>query len=175
VRLEIFGHACLTVAMPLIWVATISLHILATVAWIGGMVFLSFVLAPLVRSRQATSEAVVLFRSSARRFRLVVWGAMTLLLITGPPLLAQRNIALMHPSTWPQIVVVKLGLVAVLFLFTFSHDLFLGQKFSRISAIPAYTRTAWERTVLASARWLPRLSLLIASAIVVAAAILARS
>ena len=161
--------------MPLIWVATISLHILAAVAWIGGMLFLSFVLAPLVRSRQATSEAVALFRSSARRFRLIVWGAMAVLLMTGPPLLAQREIALMHPSTWPQIVAVKLGLVAVLFFFTFSHDLFLGPKFSRITAIPACARTTWEQTVLASARWLPRLSLLIALAVIVAAAILARS
>ena len=161
--------------MSLIWVAAISLHILAAVAWIGGMVFLSFVLAPLVSSRQATSEAAALFRSSARRFRLIVWGAMAVLIMTGPPLLAQREIALMHPSTWPQIVAVKLGLVAVLFFSTFSHDLFLGPKFSRIMAIPEAKRMAREQVLVASARWLPRLSLVISLAIVVAAAILARS
>jgi putative copper resistance protein D len=161
--------------MPLILVATISLHIFAAVAWIGGMVFLSFVLVPLVRSRQATSDTAALFRSSARRFRLVAWAAMAMLLMTGPLLLSQRNIAFMHPHTWPTIVAVKLGLVAALFFFTFSHDLFLGPRFGRIMAIPEAKRTVREQVLVASARWVPRLSLLIGLAIIVAAAILARS
>ena len=161
--------------MSFLSIAATSLHILAAVAWIGGMVFLSFVLAPLVRSRHATSEAIALFRSSARRFRLVVWSAMAVLLVTGPFLLSQRHIAVTHPATWPQVVAVKLGLVAMLLLLTFSHDLFLGPKAGQITAIPACARTSWEQTLVASARWLSRLSLLIAMAIIVAAAILARS
>jgi len=60
-------------------------------------------------------------------------------------------------------------------LLTFSHDLFLGPKAGQITAIPACARTACEQTLIAGARWLPRLSLFIALAIIVAAAILARS
>lgn len=161
--------------MSLILVAAISLHVLSAIAWIGGMLFLSLVLTPLVRSRQATSEAAALFRSSARRFRVVVWAAMAMLLMTGPLLLAQRNIALMHPHTWPTIVAVKLGLVAALFFSTFAHDLVLGPKLSQIMAIPEAKRTEREQVLVASARWVPRLSLLIGLATIVAAAILARS
>jgi copper resistance protein D len=161
--------------MPLIWVAAISLHILSAVAWIGGMVFLSLVLVPVVRKRSAIPEYVVLFRFLALRFRLVVWGAMFVLLVTGPFLLLQRNISFMNPATWPQVVAVKLGLVAGLFFSTFLHDLLLGPKVSQVTAIPEAKRTAWEQVLVGSARWLPRLSLLIALAIIVAAVILARS
>lgn len=139
------------------------------------MVFLSLVLAPLVRSRNSTSEIVALFRAAALRFRLVVWGAMAVLLATGPLLLSQRQIAFTNPAAWPEILVVKLGLVAGLLLSTFLHDLFLGPKISRIAAIPESRRTAWERALVKTARWLPRLSLLIAVAVIVVAVMLARS
>jgi len=100
---------------------------------------------------------------------------MVMLLMTGPLLLAQRNIALMHPLTWPTIVAVKLGLVAALLFSTFAHDLVLGPKLSQIMAIPEAKRTEREQVLVASARWVPRLSLLIGLATIVAAAILARS
>ena len=47
----------------------VVLHILAAVTWIGGMIFLSLVLAPLVRGRKAAPEFMALFRSAALRFR----------------------------------------------------------------------------------------------------------
>jgi uncharacterized membrane protein len=161
--------------MSPLWILAISLHILAAVAWIGGMVFLSLVLAPLVRSRNSTSEIVALFRSAALRFRLVVWGSMAVLLATGPLLLSQRQIVFTNPATWPEILVVKLGLVACLLMSTFLHDLFLGPKISQIAAIPESTRTGWEQTLVKTARWLPRLSLLIAVAVIIVAVMLARS
>jgi copper resistance protein D len=157
------------------WILAISLHILAAVAWIGGMLFLSLVLAPIVRSRNSASEVLALFRSAALRFRLVVWGSMAVLLASGPLLLSQRQIAFTNPAAWPEILVVKLGLVACLLLSTFSHDLFLGPRVSRIAAIPESTRTAWEQTLVKTARWLPRLSLFIAMAVIVAAVVLART
>ena len=139
------------------------------------MIFLSLVLAPIVRSRNSTSEVLALFRSAAVRFRLVVWGSMAVLLVTGPLLLSQRQIAFTNPAAWPEILVVKLGLVACLLLSAFSHDLLLGPKTSQIAAIPEATRTVREQTLVKTARWLPRLSLLIAVAVIVAAAVLART
>ena len=155
--------------------ALVVLHILAAVSWIGGMIFLSMVLAPLVRSRKAAPEFMALFRSAALRFRIVVWLAMGVLLTTGPILLAQRGMQLTNPASWSQIVSLKLGLVALLLTLTFLHDLVLGPRVSRVSAIPAASRTAGQQTILYIARWLPRLSLLIALAVVLAAVALARS
>jgi copper resistance protein D len=153
----------------------VVLHLLAAVTWVGGMVFLSLVLAPLVRSRKAVPEFMALFRSAALRFRPIVWVAMAILLITGPMLLSHRGLSVMAPASWPGIVTVKLMLVALLLFLTLLHDLVFGPQVSRVSAIAESQRTTGEQVILKSARWLPRLSLLIALAAVVAAAMLARS
>ncbi len=153
----------------------VILHILAAVSWVGGMIFLSLVLAPLVRSRKAVPEFMALFRSAALRFRPIVWVAMAILLLTGPILLSLRGVAVVSPSAWPGIVMAKLALVALLLFLTLLHDLVLGPRVSRVSAIPESQRTAGEQVVFKTARWLPRLSLLIAMAVVIVAAMLARS
>lgn len=153
----------------------VILHILAAVSWVGGMIFLSLVLAPLVRSRKAVPEFMALFRSAALRFRPIVWVAMAILVMTGPMLLSLRGVAVASPSSWPGIVIVKLTLVALLLLLTLLHDLVLGPRVSRVSVIPESQRTAGEQVVFKTARWLPRLSLLLALAVVITAALLARS
>jgi len=139
------------------------------------MIFLSLVLAPLVRSRQAAPEVMALFRSAALRFRVVVWLAMGVLLTTGPLLLSQRGMPLTNPSSWSPMLNVKLGLVGLLLILTLLHDLVLGPRVSHVSAIPESSRTAWEQVVVQSARWLPRLALLVALAVVLVAVALARS
>ncbi|MBS0156225.1 MAG: hypothetical protein JSS38_16655 [Nitrospira sp.] len=153
----------------------VILHILAAVSWVGGMIFLSLVLAPLVRSRKAVPEFMALFRSAALRFRPIVWVAMAILLMTGPLLLSHRGLSVTAPASWPGIVTVKLTLVALLLFLTLIHDLVFGPQVSRVSAIAESQRTTGEQVIFKSARWLPRLSLLIALAVVVAAAMLARS
>lgn len=153
----------------------VVLHILAAVAWVGGMIFLSLVLAPLVRGRKAVPEFMALFRSAALRFRPVVWTAIGILLITGPMLLSQRGLSVTDPASWPGIVTVKLALVSLLLFLTLLHDLILGPQVSRVSAIPESQRTSGEQMVFKTARWLPRVSLLLALGVVIAAAVLARS
>ena len=95
--------------------------------------------------------------------------AIGVLLITGPLLLSQRGIALTQPSSWPHIVRLKLALVGVLLVLTVLHDLVLGPRVSHAVAIPEASRTAWEHVVVRTARWLPRVSLLLALAVVIAA------
>jgi len=160
--------------MSLASAVLVSVHVLAAVVWIGGMGFLSLVLAPLVRSG-SVPESPLLFRAAALRFRPIVWSAIALLLATGPLLLHQRGIPLVDPGQWPTVLRVKLGLVGLLLLLTFSHDLLLGPRVSRINAMPASDRTAHERLLLRTSRWLPRLALLLALAIIIAAILLARS
>ena len=153
----------------------VVLHILAAVTWIGGMIFLSLVLAPLVRGRKAAPEFMALFRSAALRFRPIVWVAIAVLLATSPMLLSLRGVQVSSPTSWTGIVTVKLMLVALLLLLTLLHDLVFGPQVSRVSAIPNSQRTAGERVVFKTARWLPRLSLLIGLAVMIAATMLARS
>ena len=72
-------------------VLLVWLHMLAAVNWIGGTIFLSAVLVPVLRREPFASQKALLFRTVARRFRMVVWGAITILLLTGFPLLHQRG------------------------------------------------------------------------------------
>jgi hypothetical protein len=139
------------------------------------MIFLSAVLAPLVRSHHAAPEFMALFRSAARRFRIVAWLAMGMLLITGPMLLLQRGMAVTNPSSWSPMVSMKLWLAGLLFVLTLVHDLVLGPRVSHASAKPTSSRTAWEHTIVGTARWLPRLALFVALGVLFAAVVLARS
>ena len=157
------------------YLTMVILHVFAAVSWIGGMIFLSLVLAPLVRGRKAAPEFMALFRSAALRFRPLVWVAMAILLVTGPMLLSHRGLSVMAPAAWPGVMMVKLVLVGLLFFLTLLHDLVLGPRVSHVGAIPESQRTAGEQVIFKTARWLPRLSLLIGLAVVMVATILARS
>jgi len=161
--------------MSVLSLALISLHIVAAVAWIGGMLFLSLVLAPLLRKADDPSSFKLLFGAAARRFRFVVRLAIVVLIGTGPLLLEARGLSVMEPSSWPVVLWVKLTLIGLLLLFTLLHDLLLGPRILRISSQPVAARTAQDLLLLSASRLVPRLALLTALAVLVAAALLARS
>lgn len=155
--------------------ALVWIHLIAAVSWIGGSLFLSLVLAPSYRTLASKPDAGVLFRTAAKRFRLVVWGAAALLLLTGPLLVLSHGWALFEPARWPSLLGVKLSLVAVLLLMTLAHDLVLGPRVRGILARLPDKRTASDRSILAAAAWLPRVALLLSLAVLYAAVMLARS
>jgi uncharacterized membrane protein len=150
-------------------------HVLSAVSWIGGTIFLSVVLAPLLKREPFASQRSLLFRTVARRFRVVVWGAIAILLLTGPPLLHQRGIPIMNPSEWPMILSVKLGLVAILLLLTLTHELIIGPRTGRILQIPAERRTKSDHAMVAWSPWVARASLVLALAVLFAAVMLVRA
>ncbi len=156
-------------------VLLVWLHVLAAVSWIGGTIFLSVVLAPVLKREPFASQRSLLFRTVARRFRVVVWGAIAVLMLTGPPLLHQRGIPIMNPSGWPTVLSVKLGLVAMLLLFIVTHDLIIGPRVSRILQIPTESRPSSDRVMVAWSPWIARCSLLLTLAVLLAAVVLVRS
>ena len=156
-------------------VLLVWLHMLAAVSWIGGTIFLSAVLVPVLRREPFASQKALLFRTVARRFRMVVWGAITILLLTGFPLLHQRGIPIMNPSGWPMVLSVKLGLVAILLLFTMTHDLIIGPRVGRILQIPAESRTSFDHAMVAWSPWIARASLVLTLAVLLAAVVLVRT
>ena len=159
----------MTVGHALVW-----LHLLAAVSWIGGMVFLSLVLVPMLRHESFRAQRGPLIRAAALRFRLVVWVAVGTLLATGPLLALQRGWSPVEPGSWPAALIVKLSLVAVLLALTGAHDWFIGPRVGRILQTPDSSRTESERLLIAGSSWLPRVSLLLALLILFAAVILAR-
>jgi putative copper resistance protein D len=157
-------------ASLLIW-----LHLVAAVSWIGGMVFLSVVLVPILKREPFASQKTLLFLAMARRFRVVVWGVIAVLLFTGPLLLHQRGIPIADPSRWPTTLAVKLGLVTILLLLTLAHDLIIGPRVGRIVQLPTESRTRFDHALVLWSRWVARFSLLLALAVLFAAVMLARS
>ena len=149
------------------------LHLLAAVVWIGGMVFLSLVLDP--KPEPLGPQRGALIRAAALRFRHVVWVAVGTLLTTGPLLVLSRGWSFDEPAGWPAVLLVKLVLIAVLLTLTVAHDFFIGPRVSRTLQVPQPSRTASDRLLLTGSSWLPRLSLLLALAVLGAAVALARA
>lgn len=161
--------------MSILWFTAIFLHLIAAVSWIGGMVFLSTTVAPLLRSRQASSEVVVFFRAAARRFRIMVWISIAVLLSSGPVLLHARGLSIVDPGGWPFVLTIKLTLVFVLLVLTVLHDLVLGPEIKQASMIPIGERTRRQQLAVHSASWIPRLALLLSLVVLATAVALARS
>jgi copper resistance protein D len=151
------------------------LHLLAAVGWIGGMLFLSVVLVPVLRREPFASQRAVLIRTTALRFRAVVWSAITVLLMTGPLLLHERGIPITDPSRWPRILVTKLGLVTILLFLTVTHDFILGPLVGQIMQLPTERRTRFDRALVLWSPWIARFSLILALAVLFAAVTLVRS
>lgn len=134
-------------ASLLIWV-----HLVAAISWIAGTIFLSVVLVPVLKQEPFVSQRALFFRTIARRFRSVVWGAITVLLFTGPLLLHQRGISFSSPSVWPLVLTAKLGLVTFLLFLTLTHDLILGPRVGRIVRLPTESRTRFDQVLV---QWSP--------------------
>jgi len=150
------------------------LHLLAAIAWIGGMVFLSVVLVPILKAKVLVADRGILFRAIAQRFRQVVWTSVALLGLTGLLLLKGRGLSLLHPSGWPTVFRVKLTLVALLLLFVLAHDFFVGPRVASIRALAEPERTKMDRALIFWAPWTARLLLLLALAILMLGVWLAR-
>ncbi|PWV64670.1 CopD family protein [Plasticicumulans acidivorans] len=70
----------------------LALHLLAVTVWIGGMVFMRFVLHPLLLTAQLPADRLgPLQLAVAGRFFAIVWGAMPLTLASGFALIAGRG------------------------------------------------------------------------------------
>jgi len=156
-------------------VLLVWLHVLAAISWIGGTIFLSVVLVPVLRREPFASQRALLFRTIARRFRSVVWGAIAVLLFTGPLLLHQRGIPIADPSGWPMVLAAKLGLVTILLLLTLTHDLILGPRVGKILQLPTESRTRFDQSLVRWSPWVARFSLFLALAVLFAAVMLVRS
>lgn len=154
----------------LVWV-----HLLGAIVWIGGMIFLSFILVPVFKRGSFGADRRMLFQTLARRFRVAVWLSIIALLTTGPVLLVSRTGHLLDPSKWPFELLLKLVLVAVLIGFTAMHDFWLGPMVGRIRRESSGTPSTGDQVLISLSAWVARLMLLLALAIVYLGLVVART
>ena len=69
--------------MEIVPVALTTLHLLAAIAWLGGMIFHIFVLDPVYRDNEVNFQSAYLLALMEARFRKLVGGSIVLLVSTG--------------------------------------------------------------------------------------------
>ncbi|HSJ63441.1 MAG TPA: DUF4149 domain-containing protein [Gemmatimonadaceae bacterium] len=128
--------------MSLLYYVNVSLHVLAAVVWIGGMLFLGAVGAPALRAVEPPALRQELFRALGIRFRGIGWGAIVLLVATGIVNLHYRGwlhwegvfgSAAFWRTVTGHALAVKLVAVTAMIGVSAAHDFWLG---------PAAVRTA---------------------------------
>ena len=143
-----------------VYLASVWLHILAAMTWVGGMVaFVALVMPYFRRQPEATREHFLNWFGP--RFESVSWICFAVLVITGTFNLWARGVQpsdFLRPewraTAFAQLLMVKLGLVAVAIAITAVHG-----------------RTATR----SQARWLGRSLLIVGLGIVLAAVMLVRA
>ncbi|HLV97151.1 MAG TPA: DUF4149 domain-containing protein [Ktedonobacterales bacterium] len=114
------------------WLDTIVLwiHILAAIAWVGGMIFVAFILGPYVRRTVSPAERTPLMAAVGKRFSVLGWSAIFTLICTGI-YNAVRFLGSWDTfwgTTFGHILLVKIGLVALMISLSIAHDFFLGRR-----------------------------------------------
>lgn len=108
------------------------IHVLAACCWVGGILFFGLVLVPVLRQAPGP-QTHKLVRAVGRRFRVVGWSSVGVLLVTGvanvlfriPGL--QLVTAEFWLSPWGRMLALKLALVLVMIGVGVTHDL-LGAR-----------------------------------------------
>jgi uncharacterized membrane protein len=160
-----------------LYLANVTLHILAAMFWLGGMFFLGLVGAPALRALEPAALRQRIFHQLGVRFRSAGWWAIAILLITGTLNLFfrgwLRGSVLGSANFWQTAVghalAFKLLGVTAMILVSSIHDFVLGPRAGR--AAPGSPAAISLRT---HAAHLARLNALLGVVVVVAAVMLAR-
>lgn len=155
----------------------VTIHVLAALIWLGGMLFLAAVGAPVLRKVEDPKLRAVLFRELGSQFRLVGWICIAVLILTGLGNLHFRGFlhwsTLSDASFWAsrygRTLGAKLGCVTLMLLVQGVHDFRHGPRASRLQpgSPEALRMRQW-------AAWLARINAIVGVILVYFAVRLAR-
>lgn len=153
----------------MIWEAFLHwLHLMAAVAWMGGMVFTAFVMAPILRKQMAPSLRLPLIRDAGVRFKYMEWACLGILFSTGFYKLYERGPwDQVFEGDFGRILLVKLILAAGMLVLSFLHSFVWGPGLSLAApGSPEYSRLLWRLSFWA------RVNLALGLAVIFCAALL---
>ena len=112
------------------------LHVISAIFWVGGMLFITLVVAPFLKTMPNPADRSKVYQFVGRKYRLLGWIAIIILLVTGPVLLytiygiSMPDIFLtsLHSTPIGKTLSIKLTLVVVIVLSSLIHDFWLGPK-----------------------------------------------
>jgi Predicted integral membrane protein len=164
--------------LPALYFASVTLHVLAAMLWLGGMFFLAVVGAPVLRRVEPPELRQRLFNALGVRFRGLSWCTIAVLVATGVLNLKYRGwlgwdgvlgarafwaTPVGHALAW------KLGAAATMIGVSAMHDFLLGPR-----AGAAAPGSAGAMALRSRAGWAVRLNALTGVVLVIAAVRLAR-
>lgn len=164
--------------VPVAYYVVVSVHVLAAMLWLGGMLFLGVVGAPVLRAVEPAALRQRLFNVLGRRFRGIGWGAIAVLVVTGALNLHYRG--WLHriggvgdPAFWRTrtgiALAVKLAAVVLMVIVSAVHDFVIGPRAGEVEAGSVEAVSLRRR-----AATLARVSTALGVVVVVAAVVLAR-
>jgi copper resistance protein D len=163
--------------MRSLYLANVTVHVLAAFLWLGGMFFLAAVGAPVLRSVEPAALRARLFEQLGYRFRTAGWVAIGVLLVTGVlnlhmvGLLRWERLAdpVLWASPYGHALAWKLGAVAAMIAVSAVHDFVHGPRAGRL--VPGSPEALASRR---RASWLARANAAFGLVLVIAAVRLAR-
>ena len=164
--------------MPASYYALVTIHVLAALLWLGGMLFLGVVGAPVLRAIEPPALRQRLFHELGRRFRTVGWIAIATLVVTGVLLLRARGLlhwsgvfgsAAFWRTTLGTVLAAKLATVVTMIVVSAVHDFLLGPAAGRATPGSPTAIALRRRAAL-----LARINALVGVLLVIAAVRLAR-
>lgn len=121
--------------MITIWAVIRWVHLLAAMAWIGGMLFILLVLLPIMRGALPPNERIVLFARVAERYGVLSWVSLSILVVTGFLNAEHRGVLWSHllDSPYGRTLALKLLLVGIVIVITFVHAFYYGRRITRLA------------------------------------------
>jgi uncharacterized membrane protein len=145
---------------------SIGLHIFAASIWIGGTIFLVFVLVPVNRSPEMKGMARDLIRLTGLKFRRVGWICFGVLLGSGLFNLSYRGVRWVDfgkQEFWEchfgRVLAVKLLIVVLIFLMSFLHDFVIGPRATAVWRENPFSSHASR--LRNQAKWIGRVNLIL--------------
>lgn len=122
--------------------AVVTIHVLAALLWLGGMLFLGAIGAPVLRAIEPPALRQRLFHELGLRFRTIGWIAIATLVTTGVLMLRARG--LLHwsgvfgsvafwRSALGMTLAAKLAAVTTMIVVSAVHDFLLGPAAGRVT------------------------------------------
>jgi len=111
-------------------------HVISAIFWIGGMLFLTLVVAPFLKSIPDPMERSRIYQFVGKKYRLFGWAAIIVLLVTGPVMLfklyglapADYFSTELYSNGFGRALAFKLAFVFIIVVSSFTHDFFFGPR-----------------------------------------------
>lgn len=116
-------------------ISIVLIHVLAAFIWLGGMFFIALVAVPILRKIESPAKRSEILSITAKRFRVVSWIAISVLLVTGLFNAINHGVTIGLISTgvffysyFGKVLTVKVILVFIMVVLSAIHDFFLGPQ-----------------------------------------------